>query len=183
MKASIMVTSLLFGIAAAGTSLTAQAAPLGLSNLGFEAPSQAAVASNDLLIRISDDRNNLASDGHLGPNLSQGSHRSRNFTSRSSGVNKFEGQRRRFTRSNQGGQGSFNLGQIIPFQNSQPALGITSGSSGASKFEGQRRRFTRSNQGNRGSFNIGSFDVFPNAWPTLGPVSYTHLTLPTKRIV
>lgn len=66
MKTSILATTLLIGLGSFGTGQSVQAAPINLTTLTFAtqtaAPAQA--ASSNLLIRVVDDRDNLASDGN-----------------------------------------------------------------------------------------------------------------------
>ena len=64
MKISILATTLLIGLGSVGTNQSAQAAPIKLDTLSFAAPAQATAPSNDLLVQIRDDRDNLASDGN-----------------------------------------------------------------------------------------------------------------------
>lgn len=66
MKTSILTAALLIGLASVGTSQSANAAPINLTTLTFATQAAAPVetASSNLLIRVVDDRNNLASDGY-----------------------------------------------------------------------------------------------------------------------
>ena len=63
MKISSLTISLLIGFGTFGTDQSAQAAPINPDTLSFTAAAQATAPSNDLLVHVRHDRDNLASDG------------------------------------------------------------------------------------------------------------------------
>ena len=89
MKRAALVSTLLFGFAAASLSLPAHAAPIGISD--FRAPASQAVPSNPLRhtiqSRSDDNRDNLASDGF------RNNFRNPQFRSRGNNFSRFRDQR------------------------------------------------------------------------------------------